>query len=211
MDTTIAIIGAGSVGAALAERLTAAGFAVRVGVRPGRDAAAIERRCGGRAAVVPVDEAADGCEVVFLCVPAAAAVAAARAAGSLARKVLVDCTNPVVWDGGPRLAPPPEGSVAAALAAALPEARVVKGFNAFGAEIHRDPLVGGAPAEVLLAGDDGIALERVGEVALRAGFSPIAAGPLRNAALLEALAVLWIQLATAGGQGREFAFALARR
>ena len=31
-------------------------------------------------------------------------------------------------------------------------------------------------------------------------------GPLRNAAVLENLAVLWIQLATAGGLGRQFAF-----
>jgi hypothetical protein len=211
MKTTIAIIGAGNVGAALAERLTASGYAVRLGVRPGADVAALLQRCRGKAAAVPVAEAADGCEVVFLCVPAAAAVPAARAAGNLARKALVDCSNPVAWQGAPVLSPPPEGSVAAALAAAVPEARVVKGFNTFGAEIHRDPVVGGAPAEVYLAGDDGIALERVGEVAARIGFAPIVVGPLRNAALLEALAVLWIHLATVGGQGREFIFRLARR
>ena len=160
---------------------------------------------------MPVGEAAEGCEVVFLCVPATVAVAAAQAAGNLRRKVLIDCTNPVVWKDGPVLVPPPEGSVTAALAAALPEARVVKGFNTFGAEIHRDPSIGGAPAVVFLAGDDGIALERVGEVAVRAGFAPIVVGGLRNAALLEALAVLWIHLALVGGQGRQFAFGLARR
>jgi hypothetical protein len=211
MATTIAIIGAGRVGAALAETLARAAYAVRLGVRPGADVAALLQRCGGRVTAGTVREAAAAAEVVFLCVPAQVAVEVARDAGDLRRKVLVDCSNPVAWENGPVLAPPPEGSVAAALAAAIPEARLVKGFNTFGAEVHRNPAIAGAPAEVYLAGDDGIALERVGEVASRAGFAPIVVGPLRNAAHLEALAVLWIQLATAGGQGRDFIFRLARR
>ena len=211
MDTTIGIVGAGGVGAALAKTLTRAGYRVRIGVRPGKDVDALLQRCGERAAAGTVAEAFAAAEVTFLCVPAAAAVAVVREGGNLTRKVIVDCTNPLRWDNGPVPAPPPEGSIAAALAAAVPEARVVKGFNTFGAEIHRDPSIGGAPAEVFLAGDDGMALERVGEVAARAGFAPIVVGGLRNAALLEALAVLWIQLATAGGQGRQFAFRLARR
>ena len=209
--TTIGIIGAGSVGAALARTLTRAGYRVQIGVRPGKDVDALLQRCGDKASAGTVREAFAAAEVTFLCVPAAAAVAVVRDGGDLRRKVIVDCTNPLRWENGPVLAPPPEGSVAAALAAAAPEARIVKGFNTFGAEIHRDPSIGGVPAEVFLAGDDGIALERVGEVAARAGFAPIVVGPLRNAALLEALAVLWIHLATAGGQGREFVFRLARR
>ena len=46
MDTTIGIVGAGSVGAALAKTLTRAGYRVRIGVRPGKDvdAAASGRR-----------------------------------------------------------------------------------------------------------------------------------------------------------------------
>lgn len=209
--TTIGIIGTGRVGAALAERLAGAGYAVRLGVRRGKDVSRLLERCGEDASSVPVRDVADGAEVVFLCVPATAAVDTAREVSDLTRKILVDCTNPVSREDGPTLSPPPEGSVAAALAAALPRARVVKGFNTFGAEIHRDPEVGGSPAEVFLAGDDGTALERVGEVAIRIGFAPISVGPLHNAALLEALAALWIYLATVGGQGREFIFRLARR
>jgi predicted dinucleotide-binding enzyme len=38
------------------------------------------------------------------------------------------------------------------------------------------------------------------------GFRAHDAGPLRNAATLENLAVLWIHLATVGGAGRKFAF-----
>jgi predicted dinucleotide-binding enzyme len=36
-------------------------------------------------------------------------------------------------------------------------------------------------------------------------------GPLRNAAHLESLAILWIHLALVGGHGRNIAFKLLRR
>jgi hypothetical protein len=39
----------------------------------------------------------------------------------------------------------------------------------------------------------------------------IDAGPLRNAALLESLATLWMHLAMKGGQGRHVAFKLLKR
>jgi hypothetical protein len=209
MEYRIAIVGSGAVGSALASTFTKAGHDVRVGSRPGSDRAAT--LAGKGIATGPVREVASWAEVVFLAVPAGTAVEAARSAGDLSEKVLVDCTNPVVWNSGPVLVPPPEGSVSAALAVAIPGVRVVKAFNTFGAEIHADPSLEGRPAEVLMASDEGGALEIVGEVAARAGFAPLTAGGLREAALLEALAVLWISLATVGGQGREFAFRLARR
>ncbi len=43
------------------------------------------------------------------------------------------------------------------------------------------------------------------------GFRTFDAGPLRNAALLENLAVLWIQLATQGGLGRDHSFRVELR
>lgn len=48
-------------------------------------------------------------------------------------------------------------------------------------------------------------------VAEAAGFRPHDAGPLRNATLLENLAVLWIHLASQGGKGRQFSFRLEGR
>lgn len=211
MKPRIGILGAGSVGGSLGVRFVRSGLPVRFGVRRPADAAELIRRCGGKAEAVPVSEAAAWAEVAFLCVPAGAAAEAARAAGDLGGKVLVDCTNPVAWEDGPVLAPVRGGSVAALLAAEVPGARVVKGFNGFGAEIHLDPDLGGVPADVLLAGDDAAAKGIVSDVARLAGFRPIDAGPLRNAALLESLAILWIQLAVKGGLGRNFAFQALRR
>jgi 8-hydroxy-5-deazaflavin:NADPH oxidoreductase len=43
------------------------------------------------------------------------------------------------------------------------------------------------------------------------GFDVIDAGPLRNARLLEAHAMLWIDLAIKRGQGLAFAFAIVKR
>jgi len=209
--TVVAILGAGGVGRALAERLLHAGAEVRFGVR---DPAAAAGTVTGPLADVPVllpAAAAAGAEVILLAVPATAAVAAAHAAGDLAGKILVDSTNPLRWDKGPVWAPPPEGSVAQALAAAFPGIPVIKGFNHFGLEIQGNPDLAHGPADALFAGDDAAAKAQVMTLATRMGFRAKDAGPLRNAAVLENLAVLWIHLATAGGVGREFSFRLEER
>lgn len=211
MSETIAIIGTGNVGAALAVRLGQAGYAVRLGAREGKDLGSLVERAGSGASVDTPAGAAASADVVMLAVPGNVAVEAARALGDLTGKVVVDCTNPVAWSGGPTWTPPTEGSNAAALAAALPGARVIKAFNTFGAEFHGDPTLPGGPVDVQIAGDDEDARHTVAAIAQRAGFTPIDVGPLRNAALLENLAVLWIHLATVGGRGRSAAFKLVQR
>jgi predicted dinucleotide-binding enzyme len=209
--TTVAILGAGRVGRALGERLLQTGASVRFGVRnPDKAAAALTGSLAGAPVLETAGAVADA-EVVLLAVPAEAAVGAARSAGSLAGKILVDCTNPVRWDGGPVWAPPAEGSVAQALAAVLPGIPVIKGFNHFGAEIQRGPALATGPADAFFAGDNAAAKTTVLKLAARMGFRTHDAGPLRNAGLLENLAVLWIQLATAGGAGRNFSFRLERQ
>lgn len=210
-ETSIAIIGTGNVGGGLGVRLAQAGYPVRFGAREGKGLGELLTRAGSTASVHAPAEAAAEADVVFLAVPGNAAVAAATALGSLTGKVLVDCTNPVAWDGGPVWSPPAEGSNAAALAAALPGVFVVKAFNTFGAEFHADPSLPGGPADVQIAGDDVAARATVAGIAERAGFCPVEVGPLRNAALVESLAVLWIHLATVGGRGRTAAFRLVSR
>ncbi|MCA9634554.1 MAG: NAD(P)-binding domain-containing protein [Myxococcales bacterium] len=208
---TIAIIGAGNVGGNLGVRLSQSGLEVCFGVRPGKSIDALLGRCGPGASVTSPAEAAAAAEVIFIAVPAAAAVDAARSLGDLAGKIVVDCNNPLRWDQGPVWSPPPEGSLSAAIAAACPGARVVKAFNTFGAEFHLDPTLPGGPIDVELAGDDPSAKATVAAIAERAGFGVIDAGPLRSAALLENLAILWIHLATVGGQGRTIGWRLLRR
>jgi 8-hydroxy-5-deazaflavin:NADPH oxidoreductase len=190
----IAIIGKGNVGKNLGATLSRAGHEVTFG----------ERDATGSS----VARAVKSADIVFLAVPAEAAVSALGPAGDLTGKILVDCTNPIGWSDGPVRAAPPEGSNAALLQARFPRARVVKGFNTFPAEVHGRPDIGGRSVDVLLAGDDVAAKQAISEVALSAGFVPRDAGPLRNAAHLESVAILVIHMGVAGGLGRRITFDL---
>ncbi|MBN1207649.1 MAG: NAD(P)-binding domain-containing protein [Myxococcaceae bacterium] len=207
----IAIVGAGNVGGNLGIRLAGSGYSVRFGVRGGSEVKDLLAKCQGRAEASSVPEAAAWADVIFLAVPAGAALEAARAMGELSGKVLVDCNNPLKWEDGPVHTPPPEGSITAALAKAFPKARVLKGFSTFGAEFHLDPKIGDTSIDVHLAGDDAEAKALVASIATRAGFTPIDVGPLRNAALVESLAILWIHLAMRAGHGRQIGFKLLKR
>lgn len=212
----LAIIGTGNVGHSLARSLAAADFELRFGVRPGSDVTKVLdelRSSGATVSAASPQEAARGAAMVFLAVPAAAAIEAVGSLGELGSTIVVDCTNPLRWSGGPIWAPPAEGSVTQAIAAAYPGVRVLKAFNGFGAEFHADPKLPGIEGgvTVFMAGDEAEAKRELAAVAEAAGFSPIDAGPLRNAALLENAAVLWIHLAMAGGHGRNIALQLVRR
>lgn len=210
--TKIAVIGTGNVGGNLGTRFARAGFAVRFGAREGTDTKDLLARAGSNAATLDVAAAAAWGDIVFLAVPGNVAVDVARSlAGPLAGKTVIDCNNSLTWSEGPVWAPRPEGSLTAAIAKAAPDANVIKAFNTFGAEFHAEPERAGAPAQVFMAGDNAAAKQALAEAATRAGFRPVDAGPLRNAAVLENLAILWIHLATVGGHGRDFVFAMQER
>lgn len=189
--TKIAVIGKGNVGGGLGATLEKAGYEVKYG---GKDDAAAAAAFG---------------DIVFITVPAQAAVDVAKGlAKQLEGKIVVDCNNPLTWKDGPIWNPPAEGSLAAAIAKAAPGARIVKGFNTFGAEFHANPSHAGIPAQVFLASDDADAKKAVTDIGTKAGFRVVDSGPLRNAAVLENLAMLWIHLAMAGGKGRNFTFVM---
>jgi NADPH-dependent F420 reductase len=205
----IGMIGAGNVGGSLGARLSTSGFPVKFGLKDDKDRAALLGKCAKDATTGTPEEAAAFGDVVFLAVPGSVALDVARSlAKHLEGKVVVDCNNPLTWKDGPVWNPPAEGSLAAAIAKAAPGARVLKAFNTFGAEHHANPNVTGSPANVFYAGDDADAKAKLAEVASRAGFRPIDSGPLRNAAVLENVAMLWIHLAMVGGHGRNVALDL---
>ena len=207
----VAVIGAGNVGGNLGTRLSNSGIDVKFGVREGTDVKALLAKTKG-ATSASVEDAAKWGDIVFLAVPGNVALDVAKQLGKILEgKVVVDCNNPLTWKEGPVWNPPAEGSLAQAIAKAAPGARVVKGFNQFGAEFHADPSLPGGGANVFLASDDADAKKAVTEIANKAGFRAVDAGPLRNAGVLENVAMLWIHLAMVGGQGRDFAFVMQRR
>ena len=161
------------------------------------------------ARAAPLAEACADREIVVVAVPSSAVAATIEACGDLAGKVLMDATNSVERINGAKTAS--QTSIAEEIAAMAPAARVVKAFNAIGANHYLDPSFGDVAADIFICGDDDDAKATVSTLATEIGFEVVDAGPLGNARLVEHLAVLWIYLAHHGGYGREIAFKLLQK
>jgi predicted dinucleotide-binding enzyme len=207
----IAIIGAGRVGGALGTRWAVAGHAVMYGVRRPDDpkiAPLLEGTPNARAGSVA--QAAAFGDVVVIATPWSATESAVRAAGSLAGKVVVDVTNPLneTFSG---LTVGHTSSGGEMVAAWAKGAKVVKTLNSTGSNNMLDPKYGRDAVSMFVCGDDAGAKQTVSELVQALGFDVVDAGPLASARLLEPLAMLWISLAYAWGQGTDIAFRLMRR
>jgi predicted dinucleotide-binding enzyme len=182
---TIAIIGAGNVGRALATSAVRGGYQVRIAATDAEHARAVARVTGATAVPSVRDAAAAG-DIVILAVPTAAVVAVAEElADTLEGKVVVDVTN---------RPPQPGRSIAEDLQARLPGASVVKAFNTAFASRQAEPIIDGVQADAFVAGDDAAARASVLELARAMGFRPLDAGGLELAGTLEGMAWLNIKL-----------------
>ena len=208
----IAIIGTGAVGQALGRALSARGRRITFG---SRDPAALHAVTGGwtppiHAALAA--EAAASADIVILALPWKAAEAAIRGLGPLARKIVIDCMNPIaLGPDGIGLALGHTTSGGEAVQGWLPEARVVKTLNQVGAEVMADTSGFAHPPLQFMAGDDPDAKETVAQLLADLGFQPLDAGNLVKARLLEPLALTWINQSLARGLGRDWAFAALPR
>jgi predicted dinucleotide-binding enzyme len=202
----IAIIGAGHVGQALAEGWAKIGHEVCFGVR--------DPAKGGPAELpyLPVAEAATAGEVAVLAVPWGEAENAVRAMGSLAGKILIDCTNPLGrTESGLGLVLGHDTSAGEEVARWASGAAVFKALNQCGFAVMRDAHAFGPPRPVMfVAGDDETKKPVVQGLVADLGFEAVDGGPLRNARLLEPLAMVWIDRSMSG-RDRDFAFALTRK
>jgi predicted dinucleotide-binding enzyme len=211
----LAIIGAGNVGGTLgvawAER---AGHEVFFGVRnPSSDKVqAVLRRLAGKAQAGTPAQAAAFAKFIVLTTPWNAAEAAIRSMGNLSGKIILDATNP--------LAMGPEGlnleighsiSAGEKVQGWAKGASVFKTLNTTGFGNMADPIFHGVKSVMFVAGNDAANKPKVIGLVAALGFDVVDAGPLRNARLLEAHAMLWIDLAIKQGLGRDFAFAIVRR
>ena len=191
MATRIGIIGSGNVGSALARGLTRAEHELRT---VGNDKQALR-------------ELAAWAEIVVLAIPFAAVDEVVKSAGDvLAGKTVIDVTNAL----GPSmdLAVGFTTSGAEELHKKLRDSRVVKAFNTVFAQHMDSGRLRDTPLTAFVAADDADARKTVMELARGIGFDPVDAGPLKNARLLEPLALLNIQLGYVLGMGTPIGFKL---
>lgn len=208
---SLAFIGIGQVGSALAGHLVRLGHTVTIAARDPQSESvrAALARCPGLRVAATADAVA-GAEIVFLATPYAAN-ASALAGLDLRGKVLVDCTNPV----GPGLSHGLQSrtSGAAEVQRLAPAARVVKAFTIYGFENFENnsyPGYGVKPA-MLFCGDDAEAKAAVGELITQLGWEPCDVGGLEQALHLEHMTLLWVRMVRAHGASPHLVWAALRR
>ncbi len=208
----IGILGAGNVGSALGRSFARIGHEVMYGVRDAAkpDVVSLVAETGAGAKAGSIAEAAQYSEVVVLSVHWGSVREVLAAAGDLAGKVLIDCTNPLKPGlSGLELGLTTSGGETVAKLA--PGAKVVKIFNTIGAEVMLDTTFQEGRPAMIYCGDDAGAKVIAAGLASAIGFDPIDLGPLDHSRYLEPYAMIWIRLAFAQGMGRNFAFRLMRR
>ena len=208
----ISILGAGNVGGTLGSAWARTGHHVFFGVPNPQDPKTREllKTIGSKARAGTVAEAATAGDVIVLATPWPATRGAIQAAGNLAGKVVVDCTNPLKPDFT-ALSLGYTTSGAEQVAEWAKGAKVFKAFNQTGFNIMGNPAFDGQRAVIFVCGDDAVHKPTVLKLATDIGFEAIDAGSLVIARLLEPYGMLWIHLAYAQGLGRDFAFVLHRR
>lgn len=187
----VAIIGAGSVGGALARGFARAGHAVSISSANRETAGAVAGETGARAAGSNKD-AVQGAEIVVLAVPFGAVLGIVDELGDeLAGKVVVDATNHlnadysslVRWDvsGAEEIQQHSGG-------------KVVKAFNTVFASTMSTGTVDETQLDAFIAGDDDAAKRTVADLAESIGFRVIDVGELAKARVLEGMAFMNINL-----------------
>jgi predicted dinucleotide-binding enzyme len=202
----LGIIGAGHVGGTLGRLFETQGHDVRFGLRdPGTQSG------GGlnHDRMSTVADVAAFADVIVLAIPYGATADALRAAGPLAGKTVIDCTNPTLPDLS-GLAIGTTTSAGEEVAKLIPEAKVVKCFNTLSYTNLANPMFNEIKASMFYCGDDAGAKQIVAELGNQLQFDMIDAGPLTQSRWLEAMAQLWISMAYKYGGNQRSAFRLLR-
>jgi 8-hydroxy-5-deazaflavin:NADPH oxidoreductase len=189
----IAVLGGtGEQGRGLAHRFAFAGNPVIIGSRSAERAVAAAEALGpgrGIRGMANADAAREA-DVVIAAVPwDGHRELLASLADTLSGKIVIDCVNPLGFDGrGAYPLPVEEGSAAQQAAAVLPGSWVVGAFHHVSAVLLLDPEIIAIDLDVMVLGDDRAATGLVQELASRLpGVRGVYAGRLRNCGQVEAL------------------------
>jgi 8-hydroxy-5-deazaflavin:NADPH oxidoreductase len=189
---TIGILGGtGPQGRGLTRRLAAAGHPVVIGSRSADRAQAVAMGYADVGDVTGADNTtAAQADLVIVAVPYDGHADLLRThAGDLAGKIVVDCVNPLGFDGqGPYPLRIEAGSAAQEAQQILTTSTVIAAFHHVSAVLLDDPAVTHIEGDVLVLGEDRDAVRQVCELATAIpGARGIYAGRLRNAGQVEAL------------------------
>ncbi len=208
----VGVLGTGTVGRALANRLIELGHAVTMGARQAvneKAAAWVESvGDGASAAAGTFEDAAAFGEVVVNATAGTASVDALDAAGAanLAGKVLVDVANPLDFSHGmpPSLSVCNTDSLGEQIQRRFPDARVVKTLNTVNADVMIHPEIVPGRHTMFLAGNDGEAKAEVRSLLESFGWPPadlVDLGDIGAARGMEMYLPLWLRLWGATGTG----------
>jgi len=199
----VAVLGSGTVGQTLAERLLQLGHDVRMGSRKAAGPAQQwAERAGVRASAGDFADAAEFGELIVNATAGARSLDAIRQAGArnLAGKVLLDVANPIGiggGGGGVTLTVANTDSLAEQIQREVPAARVVKSLNTLNATVMVNPeLVPGAHV-LFLSGDDPHAKQTVRDLLASFGWPAeriIDLGALATARGTEAYLLIWLAM-----------------
>jgi 8-hydroxy-5-deazaflavin:NADPH oxidoreductase len=191
----VTIVGAGNMGRGIGTRAAAGGHQVEIVDHDPAESGKLAQELGGSTTALESEAPFGGEVVVFAVYYPGIKDAVRQYADRLTGKVVVDITNPVdtqTWD---RLATSPGSSSAEEVQQLVPEGTpVVKAFNTTFAGTLVEGEVDGQQLDVLIAGDDEAAKQKVAQLAADGGLRPIDVGGLRRAQQLEQLGFLHIAI-----------------
>jgi 8-hydroxy-5-deazaflavin:NADPH oxidoreductase len=195
---TVAILGNGVVGVALAKGFAAMGSKVVFATRDANGAKTREALAAvPGATAASFADAARAADIAVVALPWTGLEQGVKAAGAanLAGKLVIDSSNPLQVTGGvPSLAVGHTDSAGELVQRLLPGAKVVKAFNIITAGHMVQPKLPDGVPDMFIAGNDAAAKADVGRILEAFGWrKPIDMGDITASRLLEPLAMLWIR------------------
>jgi len=202
----VGILGSGEVGRALGTGFAARGHDVKIASRSPKNETIQKwlKQAKGRVSSGTFADAAAHGEVVVIAVLGEAVEKAIDLAvpKNLDGKVVIDATNPLDFSKGmpPGLFVGTTDSLGELIQRKVPKAHVVKCFNIVGNVNMVDPKVPGGPPDMIIAGNDADAKEKVTGILKEFGWpGAIDAGGIDGSRWLEAMVPLWVRVCNSVG------------